>query len=57
MFSALCKRRNVKIKYERFANAQTAAAVYNVNRGKADDPIVQPFDFVRDDERRRGKNG
>jgi sarcosine oxidase delta subunit len=50
MFQALCKRRNVQIKYDRFANAQTAAAVYNTNRSKADDPIIQPFDFIRDAE-------
>jgi len=50
MFLALCKRRNVAIRYERYANAQTAAAVYNVNRHSADDPIVRPFDFVMTDE-------
>ena len=50
MFQALCKRRNVRIKYERYANAQTAAAVYNVNRHSADDPMVRPFDFIMDDE-------
>ena len=50
MLQALCKRRNIGIKYDRFANAMTAAAVYNVNRGKADDPIWQPFDFIRDEE-------
>jgi hypothetical protein len=55
MFSALCKRRNVQIKYDRFANAQTAAAVYNTNRSKADDPIIQPFDFIRDAESAKKK--
>jgi hypothetical protein len=48
MFQALCIRRNIRIKYDRFANAQTAAAVYNVNRGSEDAPIVTAFDFVRD---------
>jgi hypothetical protein len=55
MFQALCKRRNVGIKYDRFANAQTAAAVYNVNRSSAEDPIVQPFDFIRDEEAAKKK--
>jgi hypothetical protein len=50
MFQALCKRRNVRIKYERLANALTASVVANVNRSKADDPIIQPFDFIRDGE-------
>jgi hypothetical protein len=47
-FQALCKRRNIRIKYERYANAQTAAAVYNTSRYTADDPVVSAFDFVRD---------
>ena len=55
MFQALCNRRNVRLKYERFANAQTAAAVYNVNRGSADDPTVTAFDFVRDEESAKKK--
>lgn len=50
MFKALCHRRNVKIKYERYANAQTAAAVYNVNRTSEDTPVVSAFDFVRSKE-------
>ena len=50
MFQALCKRRNIRIRYERFANAQTAAAVYNTNRHSVEDPLVEPFDFIRDDE-------
>jgi hypothetical protein len=50
MFQALCKRRNIRIKYERFANAQTAAAVYNTLRHKPDDPIVNAADFVMDDK-------
>jgi len=61
-FKELCKRRNLRIKYERFANAQTAAAVYNVNRHSEDTPIVEAFDFVRDEasaikreERRKAK--
>ena len=48
MFAALCKRRNVAIKYDRFANALTAAAVYNVNRSTDDSPIITAFDFIRD---------
>jgi hypothetical protein len=55
MFQALCKRRNIRIKYERYAHAQTAAAVYNTARTKADDPTVHPFDFVRDEESQRKK--
>ena len=50
MFQALCKRRNIQIRYERFANAQTAAAVYNTNRHSVEDPLVEPFDFIRDEE-------
>lgn len=50
MFFALCKRRNVALKYERYANAQTAAAVYNVNRHNAEDPLVRAMDFVMDSE-------
>jgi hypothetical protein len=49
MFLELCRRRNVRIRYERFANAQTAAAVYNVNRRSTDDPVVTAMDFVRDE--------
>ena len=55
MFQALCKRRNVRIKYERFANAQTAAAVYNAHRTKDEQPTVSAFDFVRDEESARKK--
>lgn len=47
---ALGKRRNVAIKYDRFANALTASAVYNVNRGDADAPVVTAFDFIRDEK-------
>ena len=55
MFQALCKRRNVRIKYERYAHAITASVVANVNRGKAEDPTIAPFDFVRDEESSRKK--
>jgi hypothetical protein len=55
MFQALCKRRNIKIRYERFAHAMTAAAVYNVNRSKPEDPMLTAFDFVRDEESARKK--
>ena len=50
MFQALCRRRNVAIKYDRFAHALTASAVYNTSRTKVEDPIVRPFDFVMDDD-------
>ena len=49
-FNALCRRRNIRIRYERYANAITAAAVYNVNRRSSDDAIVSAFDFVRDEQ-------
>jgi hypothetical protein len=49
-FNALCKRRNIGIRYERYANAIVAAAVYNVNRHDADAPVVTAFDFVRDEK-------
>jgi hypothetical protein len=49
MFQALCRRRNIRFKYERFAHAQTAAAIYNVNRFGADSQMVSAFDFVRTD--------
>lgn len=45
-FQALCRRRNIRFKHERFAHALTASAVYNVNRASADSPMVTPFDFV-----------
>jgi hypothetical protein len=48
MFTALCKRRNVRLKHDRFANALTASAVYNVNRTTADSPVLTAFDFVRE---------
>ena len=48
MFAALCKRRNIRLKHERFANALTASAVYNVHRAGADVPMVTAYDFVRD---------
>jgi hypothetical protein len=49
-FHELAKRRNVSIKYDRYANALTASAIYNVNRGSADDPVVVAFDFIRPEE-------
>lgn len=58
-FSALCKRRNTRIRYERYANALTASAVYNCNRPNSDDPMVTAFDFVRDEkdaEKREKRN-
>jgi hypothetical protein len=50
MFQALCKRRNISIKYDRYANALTASAIYNSNRASADDPVVTAFDFIRPEE-------
>ncbi len=47
MFQALCKRRNIRIRYERYAHAMTASAVYNVNRANRDDRLLMPMDFVR----------
>jgi hypothetical protein len=46
-FNALTKRRNVRFKHERFANALTAAAVYNVNRTSAETPTISAWDFIR----------
>jgi hypothetical protein len=62
MLQALCKRRNIRIKHERYANALTASAVYNTARHSADDPTVTAFDFIRDEasaqrkEKRRQAN-
>jgi hypothetical protein len=50
MFQALCKRRNVAIKYDRYANALTASAVYNSVRGSEDSPTFSAFDFIRDEK-------
>jgi hypothetical protein len=47
-FYELAKRRGNRIRYERYANALTASAVYNVHRGSEDTPIVDAFDFIRD---------
>lgn len=52
-FRELAKRRNVAIRYERYANAMTASAVYNVHRGSEDSPVVSAFDFIRDEESAR----
>jgi hypothetical protein len=49
-FHELAKRRNVSIRYDRYANALTASAIYNVNRGSSDDPVVAAFDFIRPEE-------
>jgi hypothetical protein len=49
-FNALCKRRNIKIRYERYANAITASAIYNCNCPDRDTPLVTAFDFVRDEK-------
>jgi hypothetical protein len=51
MFKALCHRRIIRIKYERYAHAQTASMVYNTSDRRADDaPLVHPMDWVRDGE-------
>lgn len=50
MFRELCKRRNIGIKYERYAAALAAAAIYNVHRASAEDPVVTAVDFVRTPE-------
>jgi hypothetical protein len=48
MLYALCKQRNIGFKYEKYAHALTASAVYNVNRTSDDVPVVSAMDFVRD---------
>ena len=50
MFQELAKRRNIGIRYDRYANAITASAVYNVNRATDDAPVIAAFDFVRDEK-------
>ena len=55
MFQGLCKRRNIRFKYERFAHAQTTAAIYNVNRASSDSRMVTAFDFVRSDKSSEAK--
>jgi hypothetical protein len=47
-FNALCKRKNIRFKYERLAHAITASAIYNVNRANSDSPLISPIDFVRE---------
>jgi hypothetical protein len=53
MFQALCMRRNVSIRYDRYANALTASAVYNSVRSSEDAPVVSAFDFIRDERSAR----
>ena len=38
------------IRYDRYAAAIAASAVYNCNRASEDSPVVHPFDFIRDEE-------
>ena len=60
MFKALCARRNIRFKHERFLAGMTAAAVYNVNRASAESPVFTAFDFVRsaeDSERKAETDG
>jgi hypothetical protein len=47
-YKELAKRRNVAIKYDRYANALTASAVYNTNCTTEDSPVIAAFDFIRD---------
>ncbi len=47
-FQALCKRRNLKFKMDRYAAAIPASAIYNVNRASTDAPLIEPMDFVRE---------
>jgi hypothetical protein len=49
-FQELAKRRNVRIRHERYASALAAAAVYNVNRASNDAPVITAFDFIRDEK-------
>jgi hypothetical protein len=49
-FQELAKRRNIGIRYDRYANALTASAVYNVNRSSEESPILTAFDFIRDEQ-------
>lgn len=56
MFTALCNRRNIRLKHERYSNALTAAAVYNVNRATTDVPMISAFDFVRDAESSKARS-
>lgn len=53
MFKALCHRRNVHMKHTRYANALTAAAVYNVHRPTQETEMLTAFDFVRDEKASR----
>jgi len=50
MFNALCKRRNIHFKYDRFAAGMICSAVYNVNRAGADTPMLSAFDFIREEK-------
>ena len=47
-FRALCLRRNIRFKMDRYAASIPAAALYNVNRASADTPLIEPIDFVRE---------
>lgn len=47
-FRALCKRRNIKFKMDRYAAAIPASAIYNVSRASTDAPLIEPMDFVRE---------
>lgn len=60
MFNALCTRRNIRFKYDRYAAGMVAASVYNTNRISADSPMITAFDFIREpdpdrDERQKIK--
>jgi len=49
MLQALCRRRNIRIKHERYAHGLTASAVYNTARHSTDDPVITAYDFIRDE--------
>jgi hypothetical protein len=50
MFMALCVRRNVRFKHDRFAAGMVASATYNCHRTEKDSPVFTAWDFVRNEE-------
>jgi len=50
MFNALCERRNIRFKHDRYAAGMVAASVYNCARASKDAPLITAFDFVRSAE-------
>ena len=53
MFKALCTRRNIRFKYDRYLHAGTQAAIYNVNRASSDSPVLSAWDFIREPDPER----